>query len=766
MSGPRSASRCLARSSARASNALPDVELPVAGAIPDVTAALADPGAAVLVAPPGAGKTTRVPLALVEASWLAGRRIVMLEPRRIAARTAARWMAALLDEDVGATVGFRIRDETRVSRTTRIEVVTEGVLTRMLQSDPTLDGVGAVIFDEIHERSVHSDVGLALTLHARALIRPDLRVLAMSATVDGARVAEVLGGPPVIRSEGRAFPVETRWVPRDPELRTEQAAARAIRRALGETEGDVLVFLPGAGEIARTHALLGDAPVPGTFVVSLFGALPGAEQDRALRRSPPGMRKIVLATSIAETSLTIDGVRVVVDVGLSRVPRYSPARGMTTLETVRVSRASADQRRGRAGRTAPGVCYRLWAEHEEHHLVAESRPEILESDLAPIVLDLLAAGVSDPGELRWMTPPPAAAIVEGRELLRELGAIDAAGKLTAHGRALATLPMHPRLGHMLLEAGPDAVERAAAVAALLNDRDVARGRAGEEADLAVRVEMVLDARAAAPSGLSVDRDALAARRDEARRIAARLRALPRIPRSARASTVGELVALAYPDRVARARGGEQGRYLMRGGGGAALVGAQLLTGSEYLAVAELDGRRQESRIHLAAALDEASVRALFADQIEEVEVVEWDEASESVRALRRTTLGAIVLDERRLGAPDPERPARLLLDVIARRGTDALPWSESARRLRERLAFLHAIEPDWPDVSTDALGASLEEWLLPRLGGARSLADVARIDLGDALLARLDWRQRARLDELAPTHLVIPTGSRIRVDYS
>ena len=718
------------------------------------------------MAPPGAGKTTRVPLALLDAPWLGDRRLVMLEPRRLAARAAARRMATLLDEEIGATVGYRIRNETRVSRGTRIEVVTEGILTRMLQSDPTLDGVSAVMFDEIHERSVHSDVGVALALRTRELVRPDLRLLAMSATIDGAEVSAVLGGAAVIRSEGRVFPVETRWIPRDPALRLEQAVARAIRRALAETEGDLLVFLPGAPEIACTRSLLGDALAKSAFVVPLFGALTGAEQDRALLPSPPGMRKVVLATSIAETSLTIEGVRVVIDSGFSRVPRYSPARGMATLATVRVSRASADQRRGRAGRTASGICYRLWAEHEEHHLVPRSRPEILESDLAPVVLDLAAAGVGDPDELRWLTAPPPAAVAQGRELLRELGALDGARRLTAHGRALASLPLHPRLGHMLLAAAPAAAARAAALAALLGDRDVARGRPGEDADLAVRVETLLDARASLPPTIGFDREALASRREEARRIAARAHRLPRELRTARAITVGELVALAYPDRVARARRGDRGRYVMRGGGGATLAGAQALTGAEYLAIAELDGRPEEARIHLAAAIDEADLRALFADDIEEEDAEEWDEKRQAVHSVRRTRLGAIVLDERRLGTPDSERASRLLLDAIARRGVEALPWSDEARRIRERLAFVHHLEPGWPDVSSAALGTTLEDWLLPRLHGLRSLADVGRVDLGEALLTRLDWRQRALLDELAPTHALVPTGSRVRLDYS
>ncbi len=719
------------------------------------------------MAPPGAGKTTRVSLALLDAPWLAGQRIIMLEPRRLAARAAARYMAALRGEQVGEVVGFRVRNETRVSRATRIEVVTEGVLTRMLQHDPTLDGIALIIFDEIHERSVHSDLGLALVLHTRTLVRPELRLLAMSATIDGAEVAALLDGAAVIRSEGRSYPVETRWLPREPAVRIEQATARAVRRALDETDGDILAFLPGAAEISRVAGMLG-GNLPGNVVVApLFGALTPGEQDRAIAPGPAGRRKVVLATSIAETSLTIDGVRVVVDSGVSRVPRYSPGSGMTRLETVRVSRASADQRRGRAGRISPGICYRLWGEHEEHHLVAQSRPEILETDLAPLVLDLAVAGIGDPAELRWLTPPPAPAFAEARQLLRELGALEDSGTVTAHGRAMGRLPVHPRLAHMLLAASPDAVDRAAAVAALLGDRDIARGeRAGANVDISVRVDAILDPRTTVPAGLTIDRDGAARAREEARRIAVRVREYRGTYAAASATSVGELVALAYPDRVARVRSGQRDRYVLRHGGGAVLSSAQPVSGSEFLAVAELDGQRTDSRIYLAAPIERSSVHELFADQIVEEETVEWDESSEGVRAVRRTMLGAIVLDERRLAAPEPSRAAQLLLETLARRGVDALPWSDDARRTRERLAFLHAFDAAWPDVSSEALGSRLGEWLLPRLHGLRSLAEVGRLDLGDVLLDQLDWRQRDRLDELAPTHITVPSGSRIRVDYA
>lgn len=758
------------------------VPLPIEPALPALHAALSGSGAAVLVAPPGAGKTTRVPLALLDAPWLAGRKIVMLEPRRVAARAAARRMAFTLGEEVGATVGFRVRDDTRVGRATTIEVVTEGVLTRMLQSDPTLDDVGLVIFDEFHERSLHADLGLALTLHARTLLRPELRLLVMSATIDGAAVAALLDDAPVIVSEGRSFPVETRWLGRPADNRTEAPMARAIRRALADDEGDVLAFLPGAGEIRRLASMLGRDSLPsGVDVIPLFGALSGAEQDRALAPASAGRRKVVLATSIAETSLTIDGVRVVVDSGLSRRPRFDPGAGMTRLETVRVSRASADQRRGRAGRTAPGVAYRLWAEHDHHGLVAQSPPEILAADLTALALELAVAGIDDPASLRWMTPPPDGALSHARELLRQLGALDVNDRVTAHGRAMTTLGTHPRLAHMLLvAAGRNAIGPATRVAALLADRDVARAeRPGAEVDIPSRVELLGGEgdRVGAQGSLTVDRDAVRRARADAMQLEKRLRALaprgnaagaghsrPATPGS-EALSIGALVALAYPDRVARRREGQPGRYVMRSGAGAVLAEAQALTGSEWLAIAELDGRRTEARIYLAAHLDESEVRALFADDIVSAEVVELDERSGAVGARRTGRLGEIVIADVVVGNPDPALVAHAFVAAVAARGVAALPWSDAARRTRQRLAFVHTLDDDWLDVSDEALGATLDEWLGPSLSGLRRLDDLARLDLGALLLDRIGWARRARLDELAPTHVTVPTGSRIAIDY-
>ena len=742
--------------------------LPIEPALPALAEALAARGVAVLVAPPGAGKTTRVPLALRDAPWLADRKIVMLEPRRVAARAAARRMATTIGEEVGGIVGFRVRADTRVGPRTRIEVVTEGVLTRMLQDDPTLEDVGLLVFDEYHERSVHADLGLALALHSRALLREDLRILVMSATIDGAAVAALLDDAPVIRSEGRAYPVETRYLARATDDRADASVARAVRGALARDEGDVLAFLPGAGEIRRAASMLDEGTLGNVDVVTLYGALSGAEQDRALAPAPRGRRKVVLATSIAETSLTIEGVRVVVDSGLARGPRFDPGSGMTRLETTRVSRASADQRRGRAGRTEPGVCYRLWAEHENHGLVAQAPPEILLADLAPLALELAVAGIADPAELRWLTPPTAAALSQARELLQQLGALDGEGRATAHGRAMAALPAHPRLAHLLLVArSRGLLDRAADVAALLLDRDVAwADHAGAEADLALRVELLSRDGSALPRGLVVDRDAVRRARDDARQLRERLRGGREASAPSGAIGIGGLVALAYPDRIAKRREGQPGRYLMRGGGGASLAGEQSLTGSELLAIADLDGQRGESRIRLAAALDEAELRALFAADILREESVYFDEETSAVQARRRERLGAIVLSDVALGDPDPALVAGAFAEAVARRGIGALPWTDAARRLRQRLAFAHALDADWPDVSDEALGGSVSGWLAPHLHGMRRLDDLRRLDLGALLLDRLGWKRRAELDAIAPTHVEVPSGSRIPVDYS
>lgn len=741
--------------------------LPIESVLPAVRDALETHRCLVLQAPPGAGKTTLVPLALLGAAWLGQRSVVMLEPRRIATRAAAERVAQLLSERVGATVGYRMRGESRVGRDTRIEIVTEGILARRLQRDPTLDGVGVVIFDEFHERSLDADLGLALTLRTQELVRDDLRIVAMSATLDGASVARLLGDAPIISSAGRMFPIETRYVEPRPDARIETSVVATIASALTNSEGDILVFLPGAPEIRRVASALETRDLRGAVVTPLYGAMPHDAQDRALRPEASGRRKIVLATAIAETSLTIEGVRVVIDSGLSRQPRFSPRTGMTRLETMRVSRASADQRRGRAGRLGPGVCYRLWAEHENSHLLGNTPPEIMSADLAPLALELAAAGVVDPLELKWLDVPAPSGFAQARELLRELDAVDVNGALTPHGREMSAIPVHPRLAHMMLRSRAlGATALACEVAALLSERDILRGTAGPiDADLTLRVDALRrDDGFVAPAGAYIDRDAVRRVRSDAERLARQLDVSLRSPSSLDA--LGVLVALAYPDRVAQRRAGTRSRFVLRNGRGAELPGAQSLSEHLYIATAELDDQRPESRIFLAAAITIDEIRETFAEQITTDDVVEFDDASSSIVARRRERLGAIVLRDVASSAPNPEAIRRTLIDVLRRRGIASLPWSDAARRFRQRVAFVAQHDANWPDVSDAALDARLDEWLGPLLDGVRWLADLERIGLDDALASMLDWKQRRLLDELAPTHIEVPSGSRISVDYT
>lgn len=740
--------------------------LPVDEILPALKQALRARTEAVLQAPPGAGKTTRVPLALLDEPWLSGRRIVMLVPRRLAARAAAAFMARRLGERVGQTVGYRVRMDTKVGPATRVEVVTEGVLTRLLQDDPSLEGVGLVIFDEFHERSLQADLGLALCLEARAALRDDLRVLVMSATLDGAAVARLLGDAPVLTSEGRSYPVETHYLEAEPQGRMEPVVAAAVRRTLRDEEGDVLVFLPGQAEIRRVERDLQAAGLPPDVrVLPLYGNLSQAEQEAAVAPGGPGRRKVVLATSIAETSLTIEGVRVVVDSGLMRVPRFSPRSGMTRLETIPVSKASADQRRGRAGRLGPGVCYRLWTRHRQQHLRPHSPPEIVEADLAPLALDLAAWGVADPAQLAWLDPPPPAAFAQARDLLAWLGALGRDGTITAHGRRMAELALHPRLAHMILKAiplgqGPVACE----LAALLSERDVLRGAGGANADLRLRLELLR--RPDVPDtveGHPVDAGAVRHLRAAADHWKRRL-GLP--GRGGDVEACGLLLAFAYPDRIAQQRPGASGRFRLRNGRGAALAEPQLLSEASYLVAAELDGQHQESRIFLAAPVSPADLRDHFADQIETESVVTWDREARAVRARRRERLGAVVLRDDPWPDPDPNVVAEALVDAVATEGIDLLPWTKAARRVQERMVFVYHHDATWPDVSDAALRASVRDWLLPHVYGMRRADELQRLDLEEILLGRLSWEQRTRLDELAPSHVTVPSGSRIPVDYS
>ncbi|MBB6635148.1 ATP-dependent helicase HrpB [Cohnella thailandensis] len=741
-------------------------QMPVEQAIPELREALRDHGSVVLVAEPGAGKTTRVPIALLNEPWLGGKKIVMLEPRKLAARNAARYMASTLGEKVGETVGYRVRMDTRVGPKTRIEVVTEGVLTRMLQSDPSLEEAGLVIFDEYHERSLQADLGLALALQCRSLFREDLRVAVMSATLEAEPVAMLLDGAPIVRSEGRMFPVETRYASRKAEGTIEAEAAAVVLRALAEQEeGDVLVFLPGAGEIrrveSRLRAALADRAVD---VAPLHGSLPQEAQDRALAPSEAGRRKVVLSTAVAESSLTVQGVRIVVDSGLMRVPRFSPRTGMARLETLPVSRASADQRRGRAGRLAPGVCYRLWTEEENRHLAPVGTPEILAADLAGLALDLAVWGVDNPEDLAWLDPPSPAAYNQACELLTELGGLTEEGKLSPHGEQMARFGVHPRLAHMLLRSAPlGLIEEASLLAALLGERDLLKGDGARNADISLRVRALRD------GGANVDervRTRLLSEASELRRSLESIGAASAPP--AKAAPVedawGVLLGFAYPDRIGRRRG--PGRYTLSIGRGAELPGGQLLAQAEYLVVAELDDQGQEGRVQLAAALAEADLERHFASSIRLEETVRWDAEAQAVRAREVRRLGAIVLSERPLAKPSPEKVAEALLQGLRQEGLAMLPWSRSARQLQERGVFLAAHDPAWPDWSDAALLDTLEEWLGPYLGGMKSRSDLQRLNLTQALESSLTWELRSMLDREAPTHIAVPSGSRIPIDYS
>jgi ATP-dependent helicase HrpB len=729
-----------------------DTGLPIDAALPALRTALANRNAAVLVAPPGAGKTTRVPLVLLEESWAKkkNKKILVLEPRRLAARAAATRMAVTLGEQVGDTVGLRVRFGSRVTKRTRIEVVTEGVFTRLVIDDPSLEGVAAVLFDEFHERSLDADLGLALARDSQQALRPDLKLLVMSATLDSARVAALLGDAPAIESEGRAFPVETRYLGRDPRAPIERQVTEALERALRTEAGSLLVFLPGAGEIRRTESLLkeriNDTAVD---IVALYGALDAREQDRAISPAPPGRRKVVLATSIAETSLTIEGVRVVIDSGLSRVPRYEPDVGITRLETVRVSRAAADQRRGRAGRVEPGVCYRLWDEPQTASLEAYTRPEILSADLSSFMLDLAQWGVSDPGKLAFLDPPPRAALAEGKTLLAELGAIDSDGRITEEGRKLRALPLPPRLARMVVDAAAEgAGELAAGIAAVVTER----GLGGDDVDLRHRLD-----------NFRRDRSK---RADDARAMVRRWAETAGGKAAASEHSPGSLLALAYPDRIAKNRGAGGGSFLLANGRGGNVDPASPLAREPYLAVAELTGAAAASRIVLAAAITLGEIEAQFAGQIEEDEAITFEAASASLRSRRIRKLRALMLSERTLPVAPGAAAAKLLAEGAAGLGMAKLPWSKAQLQFRDRVNFLRRAEGDeWPDLSDRALARTATDWLAPFLDGKTALSQVVADDLAAALDVLVPWNLRQRLNAEAPTHFMAPSGSNVPIDY-
>jgi ATP-dependent helicase HrpB len=756
-------------------------DLPVEACIGDVRRALCDAGHAVLAAPPGAGKTTIVPLRLLDEPWLGTDRIVVLEPRRLAARAAARRMAALLGEEVGATVGFRTRDEARVSRATRIEVVTEGILTRRLQRDAALPGVGLVVFDEVHERNLQTDLALALVLDARSVLVPELRVLAMSATLDTRRVSALLGGEgeaaPVITSAGRSHDVEIRWRPPGPRDRPAEAVQGAVLHALRHDEGDALVFLAGAADIRRVTTLLERSVPADVDVRPLFGALSAAEQDAALLPSPAGRRRVVLATDIAETSLTVAGVRIVVDSGLVRTPRFEARSGLTRLVTGPTSRASAEQRAGRAGRTSPGVAHRLWSEAEHGTRRPFAAPEITMVDLAGFALELAEWG-ADAAELRFLDPPPARALGDAQSLLTELGALDGDGRITASGRAMVALPVHPRLARMLVVAaarGEGAM--ASALAAVLEERDVLRAPPeARTADIAERVQLVLD-----PSSThaEADRRSLAFVRRRAHELQRRLGVAPDPPTPPTAC--GPVLALAYPDRIAQARGA--GRFRLRNGTAAELPTGDPLIGEPFLVVADLDAdagtgrprpspragaasmRDPDHRIRLAAALDREDVERAGGDAITDVTTVRWDDERDDLRARTERRLGALVLASSDGPAAPGTASAEALVDHVRRTNLGALRWTDSARTLQARVGYARRAFGDWADLSDDALLATLDDWLGPRLTGASGRADLERIDVFGVLRDMVGHHRIPELDRIVPRTLVIATGREVPIDY-
>jgi ATP-dependent helicase HrpB len=736
------------------------VHLPIDFVIPELKVAFESQNNVVLSADPGAGKTTRVPLVLLDNAWLSGKKILMLEPRRLAAQRAASYMAQQLGENVGETIGYRIRGDSRVGKNTRIEVVTEGILTRMLQSDSSLPEVGLIIFDEFHERSIHTDLGLAFALDAQEHLRPDLHLLVMSATLDGVAVASLLGDAKIIKSEGRMFPVETIYATHTLEKQIDPLVVSTIRRALRENEGDLLVFLPGQREIRRIESLLNEKELsPHVEVHALFGDASPQQQQAALGTARQGTRKIILSTSIAETSLTIDGVRVVIDAGFARGPRFDPRRGMSGLVTTPVSRATADQRRGRAGRQQPGVCYRLWTEQWNSMLLPFPKPEILVADLAPLALELARWGTPNAEGLRFLDAPPLPHLNQAQDLLRRLGALNAEGKLTKHGVAMSNIPVHPRFAHMLIrgkELGFGAL--ACEVAAMLEERDLLRGNNVNDIDLHSRLYVLR-------KGGTQDRNA----RDRIRQQEKRLRELAGISdRHEREDRLGLAIALAYPDRVGKRREIDGLKYQLAGGSGAMLPKGSLLSREEYLAIADADGVGNEVKVFLAAPLKEEDINEAFNEQLSVADEVYWNVQQEAVVAKKVIYFGAIELSHVQT-SPPATMVVAALLEGIRLLGLSALPWTKEANSIRARSEWLRKLTlagSDWPDLSDDSLLSNIDDWLAPYLHGMTKRSHLERLDMNKIIKAFFSHSQVGRLDKLAPTHLVVPTGSRLPVDYS
>ncbi|GAA5523688.1 ATP-dependent RNA helicase HrpB [Microbulbifer aestuariivivens] len=762
-------------------------ELPITPILPELREALNRDRNVVLQAPPGAGKTTAVPLALVDCDWLAGKKIIMLEPRRLAARSAAARMAAILGEPIGETVGYQIRAERKSGKTTRILVVTEGILTRLLQSDPELADTALVIFDEFHERNLQGDLSLALCLQSQEYLREDLKLLVMSATLETDAVAALLGNAPVVTSEGRSYPVHIHYLPPQqlPQDDRQMPAltARQIVQWLQKEQGSLLAFLPGVGEIRQVETLLreklGNDHIDDDEIVlaPLYGDLKREQQDAAIAPAPSGKRKVVLATNVAETSLTIEGIRIVVDTGLMRESRFDPSSGMNRLVTTRISRASATQRSGRAGRLSEGVSVRLWSESQQDTLAAKNTPEILLSDLAPLVLELAQWGVRDVNELRWLDLPPPGAVAQAQELLLQLNAITPDGRITDHGSAMLSLGTHPRLAHMMIHSLRWGLsEDACLLAALLSERDPFRGEARWNRDIQRRMD-VLCGRAGATG---TDRGALQRIRQQA---ATWQRQLGRIvtgnaltePGFDTLDNTGVLLGLAYPDRIARSRRDREHRFVLAGGRGARFSHDDDLAVENYLVIAELDGQGRDARIQLAARISEQAIRRAFADHIREETQVRWDDASGRAIASTRTHLGKLVLSEVPAQNIAPELLSRALLDAIRQKGLQILPWRKEASALRQRIQFLYQVAGEYPQLLNDCplpdwqdetLLETLEAWLLPHLTGLSKLEQLRQLDMESILQAMLDWPLQQKLDQLAPAHLTVPSGSRVAIDYS
>jgi len=739
------------------------VTLPVESVLPELMAALHTSGVAVLQAPPGAGKTTRVPLYLLQNGGYQGR-ILMLEPRRVAARAAAERLAQHLNEAPGETVGYRIRGETKVGSAGRVEVVTEGILTRILQNDPELRGVDCVIFDEFHERSLHADLGLALALESRAALRPDLHLLVMSATLEAAPVAALLGNAPVITSEGRSFDVETRWLEKPWKTprgvnRFEEALSDLIAQAIAETKDGVLVFLPGAGEIKRVQSLLAQRVPQDCQIMPLYGGLPFREQRKVLE-TIKNARKIVLATSIAETSLTIPDIRIVVDGGLARRARFDAGSGMSRLVTERATKAEATQRRGRAGRVAQGVCYRLWTKGEEGGMAAYPAAEIESTDLAGLVLELAQWGVSSANGMAFLTAPPERAFTEAQQLLRTLGALDDKDRITAHGRDIARLPLHPRLAHMLVfGAANGAADKAARLAALLEARDPIMWSGQRPTDIGLRLEALRDpTKFESNHPYSVDRNAVKSILRETRKLLART-----VQKPGSGLSNGALLSLAYPDRIGLQRKEANGRYLLSGGNGAIVGAGDTLAANRFLVATTLDGNRREAKLILGSGVAKEELRALH--PVQTVYLCEWSKRERAVVARERQMLGALVLQDRPWRTAPSELLAAAMCDGVAELGLGALNWSKNAKLLQARVEWLRKRGEDLRDMSMDGLLTSLEIWLQPFLGTCRKAGDLAKFDPLEALEARLGWAGKQRLDQLAPASIVAPTGSRLPIDY-